>query len=254
MADHLAEAVHLPRKVGQRFSIWETSLTSAVVMRRWGHKEGAGLGAHGTGIVHALTAEHVTASQKPGDPSQPMSKRQLAKQKAAAANAKNRKWTQTATSRGRIVNANEDERQREEKGRLGEASRVVCLVGLVEGLDDVDEDLSDEIGEECSKWGYVLHKCDKCLLIIVRIVERVVLHMVEPQPPEPPECLRVFVVFSGMAGAWRATRELDGRFFGGKKIVRVIYRQTRYILIENQRATYFDEKRFDAGERDGALI
>lgn len=122
-------------------------------MRRWGHKEGTGLGARGTGIVHALTAEHVAVPSKNGDPAHTLSKRQLAKQKAAAANVKNRKWTQSATSRGRIVNANEDERQREERGRLGEASRVVCLVGLVEGVDDVDEDLSDEIGEECSKWG-----------------------------------------------------------------------------------------------------
>ena len=122
-------------------------------MRRWGHKEGTGLGANSSGIVHALTAEHVVAPPKSGDPSQPLSKRQLAKQKAASANAKNRKWVQSATSRGKIVNANEDERQKEEKERLGEASRVVCLVGLVEGVDDVDEDLSDEIGEECSKWG-----------------------------------------------------------------------------------------------------
>ena len=53
-----------------------------------------------------------------------------------------------------------------------------------------------------------------------RIVERVVLHMVEPPPLDPTECLRIFVVFSGMAGAWRATKEIDGRFFGGKKIVR----------------------------------
>lgn len=52
-----------------------------------------------------------------------------------------------------------------------------------------------------------------------RIVERVVLHMVEPAPPEPSDCLRVFVVFSGMAGAWRSIKELDGRFFGGRKIV-----------------------------------
>ena len=43
--------------------------------------------------------------------------------------------------------------------------------------------------------------------------------MVEPPPEDPRECLRVFIVFSGMAGAWRATKELDGRFFGGKKIV-----------------------------------
>jgi splicing factor 45 len=51
------------------------------------------------------------------------------------------------------------------------------------------------------------------------IVERVVLHMVEPAPADPAESLRVFVVFSGMAGAWRSIKELDGRFFAGKKIV-----------------------------------
>lgn len=52
-----------------------------------------------------------------------------------------------------------------------------------------------------------------------RIVERVVLHLVEPPPPDAADGLRVFVVFSGIAGAWRATRELDGRFFAGQKIV-----------------------------------
>lgn len=51
------------------------------------------------------------------------------------------------------------------------------------------------------------------------IVERVVLHMVEPAPADPAECLRVFIVYSGMAGAWRALKELDGRAFGGRRIV-----------------------------------
>ena len=51
------------------------------------------------------------------------------------------------------------------------------------------------------------------------IVERVVLHMVEPPPEDPSEGLRVFVVFSGMAGAWRTLKELDGRFFGGRTVV-----------------------------------
>ena len=125
------------------------------MFRKWGHVEGSGLGARGEGIKHALAAEHVEAPPKPTDPSQPLSKRQIAKQKAAAANAKNknRKWVQHATSRGRIVNTNEDERAREEQSRLGEASRIICLVGLVNGLDEVDEDLSDEIGEEASKHG-----------------------------------------------------------------------------------------------------
>lgn len=46
------------------------------------------------------------------------------------------------------------------------------------------------------------------------------LHMVEPPPEDPADSLRIFVVFSGMAGAWRNLKELDGRFFGGRKIVR----------------------------------
>ena len=122
-------------------------------MKRWGHKDGTGLGARGEGIVHALAAEHVVA---PTDPSQPLSKRQIAKQRAAAANAKNKNWVQNASARGRIVNTNEDERAKEEKERVGEASRVICLVGLVGGVDEVDEDLSEEIGEECSKHGSVV--------------------------------------------------------------------------------------------------
>ncbi|RXK35392.1 hypothetical protein M231_07336 [Tremella mesenterica] len=194
-------------------------------MRRLGHKEGQGLGASSTGIVHALAAEHVVAPPKPADPNQPLSKRAVARQKAAAANEKNanRRWVQHGTNRGRIVNANEDERQRVEKERLGEASRVIVLTGIVDNEEEVDEELSDEIGEECSNYG---------------IVERVVLHMAEPVPEDPSECLRIFIVYSGMAGAWRATRELDGRFFGGKKL----------------RVRYFDEGRFDRGERDGPLI
>lgn len=55
--------------------------------------------------------------------------------------------------------------------------------------------------------------------LMIRIVERVVQHLVEPPPIDPSECLRVFIVFSGMAGAWRSVKELDGRFFGGRKLV-----------------------------------
>lgn len=188
-------------------------------MRRWGHKEGTGLGADGSGIRHALTAEHVA---KPTDPKQPLSKRQLAKQKAAAANAKtkNKKWVMHATNRGKIVNAYEEEKRVEEQGKYGEASRIICLVGLVGGEDDIDEDLSEEIGEECSKYGYVdCHHWCEVTVLMNRIVERVVQHLVEPPPVDPAECLRVFIVFTGMAGAWRTVKELDGRFFGGRKLV-----------------------------------
>jgi len=84
------------------------------------------------------------------------------------------------------------------------------------------------------------------------IVERVVLHMVEPAPEDPAESLRVFVVFSGMAGAWRSIKELDGRFFAGKKIVS---RWTQGTLrADGKRAAYFDETKFEANERDGRIM
>jgi hypothetical protein len=60
------------------------------------------------------------------------------------------------------------------------------------------------------------------LMLMCRIVERVVQHLVEPPPADPAECLRVFVVFTGMAGAWRTLKELDGRFFGGRKLVSIL--------------------------------
>ncbi|WWC70292.1 uncharacterized protein I206_104242 [Kwoniella pini CBS 10737] len=192
------------------------------MMRKWGHQEGSTLGIRNEGLLHALSAEHIK-DEVPNVGSEKLSKRQITKQKIEKANLKNKKWIQNPNSRGKIINKNEDLKSINEKLKKGEASRIICLIGIIDNVDDIDEDLSDEIGEECSKYG---------------IVERVVLHIVEPPPSDPLESLRIFVVFSGMAGAWRATKELDGRFFGGKKI----------------RVTYFDEGRFDRGERDGEIL
>lgn len=183
------------------------------MFRKWGHTEGKGLGVREDGITQALTAEHVV----PQVDTSKMSKRQRAKARAAAANAKNRKWVQAPNARGRIVNANEDVRTKEDLEKYGEVSRVVCLTGVAEDPEEIAEDLSDDIGEECSKHGCV--DVRETRLTGLRIVERVVLHLVEPPPPDPADGLRVFVVFSGVAGAWRATRELNGRFFAGQKIV-----------------------------------
>ncbi|KAG0705873.1 hypothetical protein DFH29DRAFT_904070 [Suillus ampliporus] len=101
---------------------------AARLMAKWGHKEGQGLGADGSGIVNALTVEQVAAQGK-GKKGQNQPQGQ-AKGKPAM-----------GSKMGRIINDNEDA-----KG-LGKPSRVV---------EDVDDgDLRDEIGEECSKNGTV---------------------------------------------------------------------------------------------------
>lgn len=164
-------------------------------MKKWGHVSGQALKEGG--LTSALSAEHFQPSSTSSNlASANLSKRARAK---AAARAASTKWKQAPNARGRIIDQDRVGRQAVSRERFGDESRIAVIEGLGQGPDVVPDGLVETVGERASDVG---------------IVERIVLHLVDPPPADERECLRVFVVFSGMAGAYRfvtGTTELDGR-------------------------------------------
>ncbi|KDN37652.1 hypothetical protein K437DRAFT_276499, partial [Tilletiaria anomala UBC 951] len=173
---------------------------AARLMEKYGYKKGEGIGAQGNkGIVQPLEASKAE---------------QGAQQRRYAlphGNADDANTKANLHAMGKIVNNNADPRQEEEQRRFGDPSETILLENMV-AVEDIDDELQDEIREECSKHG---------------IVERVFIYPV----PAQAEVL-IFVRYSGPVGAWKAVRDLDGRFFGGRKV----------------RARYYPTVRFDHGD------
>ena len=92
-------------------------------------------------------------------------------------------------------------------------SVVVVLRNMV-GPDDVDEELQEEIEEECGKYGEV---------------ERVIIYQErQGEDDDAPVIVKIFVEFKNSSSAIKAKDALHNRFFGGRVVVAQIYDQELY--------------------------
>jgi len=98
------------------------------------------------------------------------------------------------------------------RGGLRE-SKVLCLKNMV-GSEEVDEQLQEEIEEECSKYGDV---------------ENVIIYQERQSEDEDAEILvKIFVEFGHPSHAKKGRDSLNGRFFGGRTVVAQVYDQVLY--------------------------
>ncbi|CAK7324432.1 unnamed protein product [Dovyalis caffra] len=119
---------------------------------------------------------------------------------------------------GVIVNASETKPEKKVKSVNfnGTPTRVMLLRNMV-GPGEVDDELEDEVGSECSKYGTV-----------TRVL---IFEITEPNFPRE-EAVRIFVQFERSEETTKALIDLDGRFFGGNVV----------------RATFYDEEKFSKNE------
>ncbi|GAB4821508.1 hypothetical protein N2152v2_008554 [Parachlorella kessleri] len=98
----------------------------------------------------------------------------------------------------------------------GTPSKVVLLTNVV-GPGEVDDQLEDEVGQECTKYGAVQS---------VMIFEAT-----EPGFPYD-QAVRVFVEFGRIEEATKCLVDMQGRFFGGRTV----------------HASFFDEERYERND------
>ncbi|XAR72533.1 hypothetical protein NMG60_11019207 [Bertholletia excelsa] len=119
---------------------------------------------------------------------------------------------------GVIVNASENKPDKKVKSVSfnGSPTRVLLLRNMV-GPGEVDDELEDEVGSECAKFGTV-----------TRVL---IFEITEPNFPTD-EAVRIFVQFERAEETTKALIDLEGRYFGGRIV----------------KASFYDEEKFNKNE------
>jgi len=99
-------------------------------------------------------------------------------------------------------------------GARGKVDSKVMLLKNMVGVDDVDEDLQEEIEQECGKYGQV---------------ENVIIYQEKQDDTDDAEVdVKIFVLFNQPIEVKKAKNALDGRFFGGRQVSAFVYDQDLY--------------------------
>ena len=180
------------------------------LMAKYGWEKGQGLGATSQGMLNPLALSGSSdASKKKKAKGKEQQQQQPAPQQQRLQGSN--KVIGMATAKGRVISDMKSEKDRQEREKYGEPSRVVCLSNMV-GRDDVDEELVSDVSAEARKLG-VLEEC--------------FVHIMPSYVPDN-DSVRVFVIYSGLVGAWKAVKEFDGRFFGGRTVKAKFYDEIAY--------------------------
>lgn len=99
-------------------------------------------------------------------------------------------------------------------------SSIVVLHNMVD-KEDIDDDLEDEIREECGKYGEVLG-------VVVKIEQRQPdsKDTGDTEDEEITDSVKIFVEFSSVSASSKAISSLNGRFFAGRQIIAEFHRQS----------------------------
>ena len=116
-----------------------------------------------------------------------------------------------STSEGQFEDASSSlssskERTERKRSRFIDPSCVMLLENMV-AKTDVDETLTQETSEECAKYGAV----KQCLVHEMK-----------------DESIRLFVLFENQAGCIKACKDMDQRFFDGRKVKASFYNEENF--------------------------
>ncbi|GAA5935861.1 uncharacterized protein JCM15063_001828 [Sporobolomyces koalae] len=179
------------------------------MMSKYGWSSGKGLGANESGMTTALSVS------RPSPTGPKLSRAQKKKHKHFGIPVEPPPTRVGMAGRNNVVDSSRGTRNEDQVKEMGgQPSRVVVLENLC-GPIEVDDDLPGEIAEEANKLGVV----ERCAVVVV------------PFEDDEDE-VRVFLVMSGLAGAYNAIKSFEGRFFGGRTV----------------RARYYDEALFKEGQ------